>query len=85
MLSKPDYFHIQLLYTSRPEPEFQRYIPPLIGRQNCLPLNTQAVNSDIQSWVTAELYQRPDFTEKPLSQDLLEEIRRKIGDGADGM
>ncbi|KAI3226139.1 hypothetical protein CBS147310_8171 [Penicillium roqueforti] len=80
-----DFFHIQLLYTSRPESEFQRHIPPLIGEENCLPLENQAVNSDIRSWVTAQLSQRRDFTEKPLSQGLLEEIRRKIGDGAEGM
>ncbi|KAJ5214504.1 NACHT nucleoside triphosphatase [Penicillium cf. viridicatum] len=85
VLSNVDFFHIQLLYTSRPESEFQRHIPPLIGEENCLPLENQAVNSDIRSWVTAQLSQRRDFTEKLLSQGLLEEIRRKIGDGAEGM
>ncbi|KAJ5513368.1 NACHT nucleoside triphosphatase [Penicillium fimorum] len=85
VLSNPDLFHIQLLYTSRPESEFQRHIPPLIGEENCLPLENQAVNSDIRLWVTAQLSQRREFIEKPLSQDLLEEIQRKIGDGADGM
>ncbi|CAI7573585.1 unnamed protein product [Penicillium glandicola] len=85
VMSRPELAHIQLLYTSRPESEFQRHIPPLIGEENCLPLDTQAVNSDIRSWVTAQLDQRLDFIEKPLSQDLLEAIRRKIGDGADGM
>jgi hypothetical protein len=84
-LSNPDFFHIQLLYTSRPESEFQRHIPPSIGQKNCLPLENQAVNSDIRSWVTAQLSQRREFTEKRLSQGLLEEIRRKIGDGAEGM
>ncbi|KAJ5835750.1 NACHT nucleoside triphosphatase [Penicillium robsamsonii] len=85
VLSNPDCFHIQLFYTSRPESEFQRYIPPLIGEENCLPLRNQAVNSDIQSWVTAQLSQRREFMEKQLSQNLLEEIRRKVGDGAEGM
>lgn len=85
VMSTPDLVHIQLLYTSRPESKFLRDIPCLIGEGNCLPLDKQAVNSDIRSWVTAQLSQRRDFTEKPLSQDLLEGIRRKIGDGADGM
>lgn len=85
VMSRPELVHVQLLYTSRPESEFLRDIPRLIGEQNCLPLNKQAINSDIRSWVTAQLSLRPDFTEMVLSQDLLEGIRRKIGDGADGM
>ncbi|CAG8263195.1 unnamed protein product [Penicillium salamii] len=85
VISRPELAHVQMLYTSRPESEFLRLIPPLIGEQNCIPLNKQAINSDIQSWVTAQLSQRRDFTEKPLSQDLLEEIRKKVSDRADGM
>jgi hypothetical protein len=85
VMSRPELVHVQMLYTSRPESEFLRHIPPSIGEQNCLPLDKQAVNSDVRSWVTAQLAQRRDFTEKPLSQDLLKQIRRRIGDGADGM
>ncbi|KAL4966716.1 Pfs, NACHT and ankyrin domain protein, partial [Aspergillus stella-maris] len=85
MVSRPELVHVQLLFTSRPESEFQRGIPPLIERQNCLLLEKEAINSDIQSWVTAQLSKRRDFTEKSLSQDLLEEIRERVGDGADGM
>ncbi|KAJ5136783.1 NACHT nucleoside triphosphatase [Penicillium atrosanguineum] len=85
MVSRPELVHVQLLLTGRPESEFLRDIPPLIGKQNCLALDKQAINSDIRSWVIAQLSQRRDFTEKPLSQNLLEEIRKKVGDGADGM
>ncbi|KAF4768676.1 hypothetical protein HAV15_002769 [Penicillium sp. str.  len=85
IVSRPDLVHLQLFYTSRPESELLRHIPPLIGKRNCLLLDKQAVNSDIRLWVTAQLSQRRDFTEKPLSQGLLEGIRRKVGDGADGM
>ncbi|KAJ5320677.1 NACHT nucleoside triphosphatase [Penicillium antarcticum] len=85
MVSRPELGHVQLLLTGRPESEFLRDIPPLIGKQNSLALDKQAVNSDIRSWVTAQLSQRRDFTEKPLSQKLLGEIRKKVGDGADGM
>jgi hypothetical protein len=85
MVSRPDLDHVQLVYTSRPEPEFLERIPPLIGKQNCLPFDKQTVNSDIRLWVTAQLSQRYEFTKKPLSQDLLEKIQRKVGDGADGM
>lgn len=82
---RPELGHIQLLYTSRPESEFQRDIPSLIGEQNCLPLEKQAVNADIRSWVKAQLSQRRDFQEKPLSRDILQAIQRKVGEGADGM
>lgn len=53
MMSRPQLVYVQLLYTSRPESEFLRDIPRLIREQNCLPLNKQAINSDIRSWVTA--------------------------------
>ncbi|CAG7915968.1 unnamed protein product [Penicillium olsonii] len=85
MVLSPELVHVQLLLTGRPESEFLRDIPPLIGKQNCLPLDKQAVNSDIRSWVTSQLSQRRDFTQKFLSKNLLEEIRKKVGDGADGM
>lgn len=85
VVSRPDLAYVQLLCTSRPESEFLRHLPPLIGKRNCLSLDKQAVNSDIRSWVTAQLCQRRDFTEKPLSQNLLKGIMRKVGDGADGM
>jgi hypothetical protein len=85
ILSRPELAHVQVLYTSRPESEFLRRIPILIGEEGCLPLDEHAVNSDIRSWVSAQLSQRPDFADKHLSQGLLGEIRKKVGDGADGM
>ncbi|KAJ5364731.1 Pfs NACHT and ankyrin domain protein [Penicillium cataractarum] len=85
IISRPELAHVQLFYTSRPESQFLRRIPILIGEEGCLPLNEQAVNSDIRSWVSVQLSQRCDFTEKSLSQGLLEEIQKKVGDGANGM
>jgi hypothetical protein len=85
VVSQPDLVHVQLLCTSRPEAEFLRHIPPLIGEENCLPVDKQAVNSDIRSWVMTQLSQRRDFTEKSLSQDLVLGIQKKVGDRADGM
>jgi hypothetical protein len=66
VVSRPELAHVQLFYTSRPESEFLRHIPLLIGRQICLPLDKQSVNSDIPSWVTAQLSQMHDFTKKTL-------------------
>ncbi|KAL4756031.1 uncharacterized protein BDW70DRAFT_166850 [Aspergillus foveolatus] len=85
VMSGPELVHVQLLYTGRPESEFLRRIPPLIGEQNCLPLDKQAINSDIRLWVTAQLSQRREFTEKSLSENLLKGIRKRVGDRADGM
>ncbi|EGU88526.1 hypothetical protein FOXB_00956, partial [Fusarium oxysporum f. sp. conglutinans Fo5176] len=75
----------QLLVTGRPEAEFQREIPRLLDERNCVLLDKKAVNADIRSYVEATLEQKPDFVDKKLSQGILNEIRDKIGDGADGM
>ncbi|KAK4170816.1 hypothetical protein QBC36DRAFT_250670 [Triangularia setosa] len=85
VVSRPELGDVQLICTGRPEPEFMRGIPSLIGEANCLALDKESVNTDIRSYVAAQLFQRHDFREKNLSQDLLEEIRRMVGDRADGM
>ena len=85
IVSRPELGHVQLICTSRPEAEFLRDIPMLIRDENSLALDKEAVNADIRSYVAAQLSQRREFRDKPLSQDLLEGIRRKVGDGADGM
>ncbi|UPK91519.1 hypothetical protein LCI18_002454 [Fusarium solani-melongenae] len=85
VVSRPELRHVQLICTGRPEPEFMRKVPSLIGEDNCLALNKKSVNADIRSYVAAQLLQRRDFRDKPLSEDLLERIRKKVGDGADGM
>lgn len=83
--SSTDLSHVQLLCTSRPETEFIRAIPPLIGEQNCLSLDKQAINADIRAFVIAELQQRPRLVDKNLSQGIFERICDKVGDRADGM
>jgi hypothetical protein len=85
VVSRPELRHVQLICTGRPELEFLREIPSLIGDDNVLPLDKDSINADIRSYVTAQLSQRRDFRDKLLSQDLLERIREKVGDGADGM
>ncbi|EAQ86879.1 hypothetical protein CHGG_08132 [Chaetomium globosum CBS 148.51] len=71
VVSRPELGHVQLICTGRPEAEFLRDIPSLIGEGNSLEFNKQAVNADIQSYVAAQLSQRREFRDKPLSQDLL--------------
>jgi hypothetical protein len=85
VVSRPELGHIQLVYTGRPESEFLRNIPLLIGKRNYISLDKQAVDANIRSWVIAQLSQRHNFAKKPLSQNLLEEIRRKVSNGADGI
>ncbi|KAH7191260.1 hypothetical protein DER44DRAFT_889995 [Fusarium oxysporum] len=75
----------QLIVTGRPEAEFQSAIPRSFGRRNCVQLDKNVINGDIRSYVEATLEQKPDFVDKKLSPSLLEVIRDKIGDGADGM
>ncbi|KAK2470677.1 hypothetical protein H9L39_16908 [Fusarium oxysporum f. sp. albedinis] len=75
----------QLIVTGRPEADFQREIPRLFDERNRVLLDKKAVNADIHSYVNATLEQKPDFVDKKLSQGILNEIRDKIGDGADGM
>ncbi|EXA31380.1 hypothetical protein FOVG_17351 [Fusarium oxysporum f. sp. pisi HDV247] len=75
----------QLIVTGRPEAEFQSAIPRSFGKRNCVQLDKNVVNGDIRSYVEATLEQKPDFVDKKLSPSILEEIRDKIGDGADGM
>jgi hypothetical protein len=85
VVSRPELGHVRLICTSRPEPEFLRDIPSLIGEENCLALDKGSINADIRSYVAAQLLQRREFQDKRLSQDLLERIQKKVGDGADGM
>lgn len=85
IISRPELSNVQLICTGRPEPDFRGNIPSLIGEENCLALDKASVNADIRSYVAAQLSQRSGFREKRLSQDLLERIRRKVGDDADGM
>ncbi|KAH7007957.1 uncharacterized protein B0I36DRAFT_378693 [Microdochium trichocladiopsis] len=81
----PDLSHVHLIATGRPEEEFLSFIPGWLGNEHCLPLDKNAVNADIRSYVRARLEQSSDFVDKGLSQDLLEQIRNKVGDRADGM
>jgi hypothetical protein len=83
--SRTELCHVQLICTSRPEADFLREIPTTIGEDNHMRLDKQAVDADIRSYVAAQLAHRRDFQDKGLSQDLLEQIRNKVGGGADGM
>jgi hypothetical protein len=61
VVSRSDLGDVQLICTGRPEPEFVRDIPSLIGEGNCLALDKESVDHDIRSYVAAQLLQRRDF------------------------
>ncbi|KAK1600133.1 uncharacterized protein LY79DRAFT_585725 [Colletotrichum navitas] len=75
----------KLIVTGRPEAEFDRVIPRLFDENNCMLLDKKAVNADIRSYVAHELRKRPDFVEKRMPRDVIEQIRKSVGDKADGM
>jgi hypothetical protein len=78
-----DLSHIRLLVTGRPEEELLSFIPRWIGGEHCLPLSTEAVNADIRSYVATRVER--DFKSKRHSQELVEQIHNRVGNGADGM
>ncbi|PNP84303.1 hypothetical protein FNYG_02376 [Fusarium nygamai] len=75
----------QLIVTGRPEVEFQSAISQSFDKRNCVQLDKNVINADIRSYVEATLEPKPDFVDERLYPSLLEEIRDKIRDGADGM
>ncbi|KAK2005308.1 Pfs, NACHT and ankyrin domain protein, partial [Colletotrichum eremochloae] len=83
--ARPDLAHVQLLCTARPEPEFLVRFDRMMGKESCISLDRKAVNTDIRAYVAGQLATRWEFQEKHLSQDLIEQIVTKVGDGADGM
>ncbi|RBA14578.1 hypothetical protein FPRO05_13389 [Fusarium proliferatum] len=75
----------RILITGRPEQELKTGLFRLFGKQNCISLDKKAIDADIWSYVDAELEKRPSFVDMNLSPDVLDLMRDKIGNGADGM
>ncbi|KAH7325700.1 ankyrin repeat protein [Stachybotrys elegans] len=74
----------KFIVTSRPEAEFLHDIPQIFGEDNCIPFDASVFNHNIRSFATEELYKNPEFVDK-IPPHLLEEIRNRIGDEANGM
>ncbi|KAG8352811.1 hypothetical protein FVEN_g9195 [Fusarium venenatum] len=83
--SDPELHDVRLLYTSRPESDLNQGIPAIIGQESCFPIDKQALDEDIWSFVTYQLTEREEFKRRELSEDLVELIRTRIGEGSDGM
>ncbi|WDK22134.1 hypothetical protein CGRA01v4_13424 [Colletotrichum graminicola] len=61
IVSNPDFDHVQLLATSRPEEEFRRSIPVWIGKDSCKELNKESVTIDIHAYIKDRLKHSPEF------------------------
>ncbi|CAI0643626.1 unnamed protein product [Colletotrichum noveboracense] len=84
LVSSPCSANSQLIVTGRPEVDFVQSLPRFLGEDNCIKFDTTEVNTDIHSYVSAQL-ENPDFKLKWISPNLLNEIRDKVGRRADGM
>ncbi|RYC79570.1 hypothetical protein BFJ63_vAg17544 [Fusarium oxysporum f. sp. narcissi] len=85
VISAPELDHVRLIATGRPEAEFQREIPHLIGKDNCILLDKDAINTDIRSYVMARLEKSPEFAKWASCPSVLKQIRNEIGSKPDGM
>ncbi|TLS25464.1 hypothetical protein PpBr36_07866 [Pyricularia pennisetigena] len=81
-----DLSSIKLIMTSRPETDFNRQIPNLIGKDNCMPLQKAAVNVDIGIFVDFHI-NNPDSTLSKWKKlpALHKRIRDELCKRADGM
>ncbi|TLS31007.1 hypothetical protein PpBr36_03495 [Pyricularia pennisetigena] len=84
VVSGPTLQRLHLIFTSRPEPDFD-CIPSLIGRDNCLELDKKAANADIHAYVLSRLHNDDGFVNKSLPVELIQDIGNRIGNGADGI
>ncbi|KAH8848034.1 hypothetical protein MCOR27_007930 [Pyricularia oryzae] len=84
VVHEPGLQQLHLIFTSRPESDFD-CIPSMIGMDNCIELDKDAVNADIRAYVLSRLQNDRDFKSKNLPADLVEDICNRIGSGADGM
>jgi hypothetical protein len=77
--------HVQFLFTGRPESEFISEFPALLGNENCLSLDEDAINADICAYVSSQLEANSKFTKRNLAWDIRDKIVRRVGKGAQGM
>lgn len=79
-IDTPELGHVRLIFTSRPEPEFQEDIPEIINDANCMALDEAAINKDIQSYVKGTILGRKSLRRKlPKDGVLARQIYDKVG------
>ena len=80
----PGLHQVQLIVTGRNEEPFLGRLPSCIGKENCIALDTDCVNADIQLYVEARL-SGPMLKKWAAFPDLQRRIQIDIGHRADGM
>ncbi|KAK2616958.1 hypothetical protein QQS21_000047 [Conoideocrella luteorostrata] len=80
----PTLSDVQFLVTSRLEDGFERNLHGWVGPANCLPLSKVLVNDDIRCYVNARL-DGLEFKRWATSPDVLERVREKVSEKANGM
>ncbi|TLS27284.1 hypothetical protein PpBr36_05524 [Pyricularia pennisetigena] len=85
LLSDNELGQYQLIATGRPEDEFVRTLNPLIGEENCLELDKEAVDMDIQAYVDFEIVNHPGLSRWNGNHTVQKLIRKEIGNSAGGI
>lgn len=81
----PELAHVKLLCTGRPERDLLDVMPLLIGEENYVKLNRDAIDADIGAYVKKRLDSSPGFTKWKGKPKVLEKIRATIRSKAHGM
>ncbi|KAH7357840.1 hypothetical protein B0T11DRAFT_354388 [Plectosphaerella cucumerina] len=81
----PGLENAQLFCTSRSESDFVQVLPGVMFEDGCVELDSHAIDDDIGHYVSRQLFTRREFQRKVFTADIREQIRRKVGAGANGM
>lgn len=81
----PELGHVKMMYTSRPEKEFVRDIPDIIGEESCLETDRESINADIRTYVVRRLEESREMAKWASRPTMLAQIRDVIGSKSDGM
>ncbi|KAK2776658.1 hypothetical protein CKAH01_12308 [Colletotrichum kahawae] len=88
--SKPSFADTKIIVTGRPALALLNSVPEFFGAENCvaLVLNDDSGlehNKVARSYVNARLNQDSHFTTIPISEDILDEVRTRVGNTTDSM
>ncbi|EHA58471.1 ankyrin repeatl protein [Pyricularia oryzae 70-15] len=85
LLSDKKLGQCQLIATGRPEHEFRSRLQPLIGEDNCIELDKEAVDVDIRAYVDFQIDNSSELSRWSGNHTVRQLIREEIGNKAGGM
>ncbi|KAH8844717.1 hypothetical protein MCOR01_001986 [Pyricularia oryzae] len=85
LLSDKKLGQCQLIATGRPEHEFRSRLQPLIGEDNCIELDKEAVDADIRAYVDFQIDNSSELSRWSGNHTVRQLIREEIGNKAGGM